>query len=319
MSETIARNVGPAGIEVAYERLGDPAAPPVLLIQGLGAQLVGWPDGFCAALVERGFHVIRYDNRDVGRSTHFHDAPEPDLPAVLAGDLSSASYRLSDLAADAVGLLDVLGIYSAHVVGASMGGFIAQTMAIERPDRVRSLISMLSTTGDPSVGQGDPETLRALFSGPKAVTRQEVMDQAVRSVALVGSPGYPSDPAEVAERAGLAYDRGYDPVGIARQAVACVASGDRTALLRRLDVPTLVLHGNDDLMCDPSGGVATATAIPGAELVLIDGMGHNFPPALWPELTDRIADLARRADRALAASVQLQGLSARPRWFNLGV
>lgn len=297
MSESIARNVGPAGIEVAYEQIGDPAAPPVLLIQGIAVQMLGWHEGFCTALAERGFHVIRFDNRDIGRSTHFDDAPEPDLPAVLAGDLSSASYTLSDMAADAVGLLDALGIDSAHVVGASMGGYIAQTMAIEHPQRVRSLTSMSSTTGDRSVGQATPQTLKALFSGPPAVTRQEVMDRMVPAITIVGSPGYPSDAAEVAERAGRAYDRGYDPVGIARQAVASVASGDRTERLRRLDVSTLVVHGRDDVMCPLSGGLATAAAIPGAGLLVIDGMGHNLPRALWPELTARIAQFAERADR----------------------
>jgi pimeloyl-ACP methyl ester carboxylesterase len=297
----IARNVGPAGIEVAYERIGDPAAPPVLLIQGLGAQLIGWPDGFCTALAERGLHVIRYDNRDVGRSTHFHDAPEPDLRAALAGDLSTVSYTLSDMAADAVGLLDALGLETAHIVGASMGGAIAQTLAIEHPARVRSLTSMMSTTGDMSVGQPTPETLRAVFSGPPAATRQEAVEQAIRTFAIVESPGYPTDEAEVTDRAGRAYDRGFDRVGIARQAIASVASGDRTDLLRRLDVPTLIVHGSDDVMCDPSGGRATAAAIPGAELLIIDGMGHNLPRALWPELTARIAQLAQRADRARTA------------------
>ena len=301
MSELIARNVGAAGIEVAYERIGDPAAPAVLLIQGIATQMIGWHEGFCTALAERGFHVIRFDNRDIGRSTHFHDAPKPDLPAVLGGDLSSASYTLSDMAADAVGLLDALGIGSAHVVGASMGGYIAQTIAIEHSHRVRSLTSMSSTTGDTSVGQATPETLKALFSGPPAVTRQEIIERMVRAIRIVGSPGYPSDESEVAERAGRAYDRGYDPVGIVRQAVASVASGDRTERLRQLDVPTLVLHGRDDVMCPMSGGLATAAAIPGAELVIIDGMGHNLPRALWPELTARIAQLAERTERSRIA------------------
>jgi pimeloyl-ACP methyl ester carboxylesterase len=301
VSETIVRNVGPAGIEIAYERIGDPAARPMLLIQGLGAQLIGWPEGFCAALAERGFEVIRYDNRDAGRSTHFRDAPAPDLPAVLAGDLSSASYTLSDMAADAVGLLDALELETAHLVGASMGGFIAQTVAIEHPDRVRSLTSIMSTTGDRSVGQATPETVRAVFSGPQVVTRQEAVDRAVRIFALLGSPGYPTAEAPIADRAGRAFDRGFDPVGVARQAVASVASGDRTELLRRLDLPTLVVHGTGDVMCDVSGGRATAAAIPGAELILIDGMGHDIPRALWPELTGRIADLAQRADNAHTA------------------
>jgi pimeloyl-ACP methyl ester carboxylesterase len=182
-----------------------------------------------------------------------------------------------------------------------MGGFIAQTVAIEHPARIRSLTSMMSTTGDMSVGQPTPQTLLAVFSGPQAVTRQEVVEQAIRAFAVVGSPAYPTDQAEVADRAGRAYDRGYDPVGIARQAIASVASGDRTELLRRLDVPTLVVHGSDDVMCDPSGGRATAAAIPGAELLMIDGMGHNLPRALWPELTARIARLAHEADRTRTA------------------
>ncbi|MFI6734790.1 alpha/beta fold hydrolase [Nonomuraea sp. NPDC050451] len=166
-----ALNVGPSGIEVAYERLGDPEAPPVLLVMGLGGQLINWPDGLCAELVDRGLHVIRFDNRDSGLSTHLHDAPQPDLEAALAGDASSASYTLSDMAADIVGLLDALGLDSAHVVGASMGGMIAQTLAIEHPGRVRSLTSMMSTTGDPSVGQARPETMAAFAAPPRSSPR----------------------------------------------------------------------------------------------------------------------------------------------------
>jgi pimeloyl-ACP methyl ester carboxylesterase len=294
MNEQIATNVGPAKIDIAYERIGDPEMPPVLLIQGLGAQLVGWPDGFCAALVERGLHVIRFDNRDVGRSSHLSNTPTPDLPAVLRGDLSSVSYTLSDMAADALGLLDVLGIDSAHLVGASMGGAIAQTVAIEHPDRIRSLTSMMSTTGDMKVGQPTPETMKAVFSGGPPVTRQDVIDRQVKAFLVVGSPGFPTVLDEVAASAARAYDRGgYDSIGLARQAIASVASGDRTERLRHLDLPTLIIHGLDDAMCDVSGGRATAAAIPQSKLVLIKGMGHSLPRGLWPEFSEHIADIVR--------------------------
>jgi pimeloyl-ACP methyl ester carboxylesterase len=268
-----AYKVGPAGIDIVYQRFGSPDAPVALLIMGVAAQSIHWPDAFCHALVEGGLQVIRFDNRDVGLSTHLTDAPPPNLPAALAGDLSSVSYTLSDMAADTVGLLDAVGFRQAHVVGASMGGAIAQTMAIEHPDRVRSLTSMMSTTGNMSVGQPSPDVLRAVFSGPPAATRDEVIQRMLRAFRVVGSPGYPSDENEIAARAGVAYDRCYDPIGVARQAVASVASGDRTERLRHLQVPTLVVHGLADHMCDVSGGRATAAAIPGAELVLSRGHG----------------------------------------------
>jgi pimeloyl-ACP methyl ester carboxylesterase len=302
LNEQIAKNVGPAHLDIAYEERGDPKHPPVLLVMGLAAQIVNWPLGFLQALVARDLHVVRFDNRDSGHSTHMHDAPPPDLPAVLEGDLSSASYTLSDMAADAVGLLDALKIGAAHVVGASMGGEIAQTIAIEHPTRVRSLTTMMSTTGDMSVGQPYPETMKALFGGPPARTREEVVARAVRSYAVIGSPAFPTDPAVVAEIAGLAYDRDYDEVAIARQAVAQVASGDRTELLRALDVPTLVLHGLADTLRDPSGGRATAAAIPGAELVLIDGMGHSLPPGLCERIADHIAAIVRKGEARVAGA-----------------
>ncbi len=291
-----ASNVGPAGIDIAYQRFGNSNAPVVLLIMGVGAQYIHWPDTFCHALVEGGLQVIRFDNRDVGLSTHMTGAPPPNLPATLGGDLSSVSYTLSDMAADAVGLLDVLGFKQVHIVGASMGGAIAQTMAIEHPDRVRSLTSMMSTTGNMSIGQPSPEVLRALFSGPPATTREEVIQQRLRASREVGSPSYPADEVEVAAQAGRAYDRSHDPIGVARQAIATVASGDRTERLRHLAVPTLVIHGIADRMCDVSGGKATAEAIPGAQLMLIDGMGHNLPPGLRSELAQRIAEFAWRAE-----------------------
>jgi pimeloyl-ACP methyl ester carboxylesterase len=266
----------------------------VLLIMGGGAQMISWPDDFCAALVSRGLQVIRFDNRDVGRSTHMSDAPPPNLQAALAGDLSSASYTLSDMAADTVGLLDALGVEQAHVVGASLGGSIAQTMAIEHPARIRSLTSMMASTGNMTVGQPSPDAMRELAGRPPAVTRDEVIQQMLQAFRVIGSPGYPMDEEEVAARVGRAYDRSHDPLGHARQAIAFVASGDRTERLRQLNVPTLVIHGLADGMCDVSGGRAVADAIPGAELVLIEGMGHNLPPGLRDQLAQRIANFVLR-------------------------
>jgi pimeloyl-ACP methyl ester carboxylesterase len=236
-ADETAFTVVPNGIGIAYQRLGNPEAPEVLLIMGAASQLIHWPDAFCHGLVERGLHVIRFDNRDSGLSTHIANAPAPDLPAVLAGDFRSVSYNLSDMAEDALGLMDALGIEKAHVVGASMGGQIAQTMAIEHPDRVRSLTSMMSTTGKMSVGQTSPEVLRQVFGAPPAVTRDEVIQHRLMAMRAVGSPGFPSDETEVAERVGRAYDRSHDPVGIARQAIATVASGDRTERLGQIRCP----------------------------------------------------------------------------------
>jgi pimeloyl-ACP methyl ester carboxylesterase len=296
LNEQIATSVGRSHIDIAYERRGDPTHPTVLLVMGIAAQLVHWPLGFLDALVARDLCVVRFDNRDAGHSTHMADAPPADLPAALRGDLSSASYTLSDMAADAVGLLDVLKVDAAHVVGASLGGAIAQTVAIEHPSRVRSLTTMMSTTGASGVGQVHPATMASVFGGPPAQTREQVVARAVAAFTIVGSPAFPSDPASVAEIARLAYDRDHDQAAIVRQAVASVASGDRTALLHALSVPTLVLHGLSDTMCDPSGGRATAAAIPGSELVLIEGMGHNFPPGLWQRIADHIATVVRRGE-----------------------
>jgi pimeloyl-ACP methyl ester carboxylesterase len=294
--EEMAVQVGHSGINIAYQRLGDLHAPVALLIMGVAGQSIHWPDSFCHALVSRGLQVVRFDNRDAGLSTHIADAPPPDLPAALSGDLRSASYTLSDMAADAVGLLGVLGVPKAHIVGASMGGQIAQMIAIEHPDRVISLTSMMSTTGNMSVGQPSREALRELFAGTPAISRDEVIQQSLRAIRVVGSPAYPSNEAEVAARAGRAYDRSHDPIGSARQAIATIASGDRTGRLRHVQAPTLVIHGLADRMCDVSGGRATAEAIPKAELVLIEGMGHDLPPALRSELATRIADFIWRVE-----------------------
>ncbi len=296
LNEQIAKGVGPARVDLAYERRGNPTDPPVLLIMGLGAQLVNWPTGFVDVLVAHGLHVIRFDNRDSGHSTHMSDAPKPDLAAALAGDLSSVSYTLSDMAADAIGLLDHLGIERAHIVGASMGGAIAQVMAIEHPNRVRSLTSMMFTTGKAGVGQMHPDAGKALFDGPPPETREEAIAQALRRAPIVRSPAYPTAPEEIAATTGLAWDRGHDQVAISRQAVAVVASGDRSEKLRELSVPALVVHGTHDVICDVSGGKATAAAIPGAELVLIDGMGHDLPSAVWNRIATHIAATVRRGE-----------------------
>ena len=295
MSVEIARGVGPGGIDIAYERFGEPNLPPVLLLMGLGTQMLGWPDGFCDALVARDVHVIRADNRDIGLSTHLTDAPAPDLAAIFRGDTASASYTLSDMAGDTVGLLDALDLDSAHLVGASMGGMIAQTVAIEHPHRVRSLTSIMSTTGDPSVGQSTRKAMAALLS-PPATTRQEAIERTVSILRVIGSPGFELDEADVRWRTGVAYDRGHDPVGVARQLAAIAASGDRTSALRSVSVPTLVLHGADDPLVNVSGGRATAEAIPGAEFVEFAGMGHHLSRELWGEIARHIGEHVARVE-----------------------
>jgi pimeloyl-ACP methyl ester carboxylesterase len=295
MSLKKALQVGSSNIEIAYEEFGDVNAPPVLLIMGAGAQMLNWHEDFCAELVSHGLRVIRFDNRDSGLSTHFHNAPMPDFKAALSGDMSSVSYNLSDMAADTVGLLDVLGLKSAHFVGASMGGFIAQMVAIEYPKRIRSLTTIMSTTGNPAVGQPAPDTMR-LMGGTPPSTREEVMEQAVKNLRVVGSPNYPLDEDDIRQRAGIAYDRSYDRLGMVRQAVAVIASGDRTTRLQSIKVPTLVIHGDSDRMCDVSGGKAIAEAIKGAELVIIEGMGHNFPRPLSSKITSLITNLVHRVE-----------------------
>ncbi len=282
-------------VELAWEAFGDRGDPPLLLIMGLATQMLGWPDGFCAALADRGWWVVRYDNRDVGLSTHLHDAPLPDLGAAMAGDTSSASYTLADLAQDAVGLLDALRLPSAHVVGASMGGMVAQELAIRHPERVRSLTSIMSTTGDRAVGAATQEATAVLLA-PPATTREEAVERTLRVYGVIGSPGHELDERALRERAELSWERGHDTAGAGPQQLAVLASPDRTPALRELRVPTLVLHGADDALVDVSGGRATAAAVPGAELVVLDGWGHDVPRALWPELVERISAHAARAE-----------------------
>jgi pimeloyl-ACP methyl ester carboxylesterase len=281
-------------IDIAYETLGDPADPPVLLIHGLGGQLLDWPNGFCARLVERRLYVIRFDNRDVGLSSH-SEAPPPDLDAALSGDTSTVLYTLDEMAGDAAGLIEALGLQSAHVVGFSLGGMIAQTLAIGHPARVRSLTSISSSTGNSEVGRATDAAL-ALLTVPPVPTRDGAMDRAVVASRIVGSPAYPTDEAELRTEAARAFDRAFDPVGFTHQLAASFVQADRTEDLGRVGVPTLVIHGAEDPLVQVSGGQATAAALPGAELVVIEGMGHDLPQALYPEIADHIADLVRRAE-----------------------
>jgi pimeloyl-ACP methyl ester carboxylesterase len=288
------------GIEIAYETFGDPADETILLIMGLGVQMLGWDEEFCRLLAGRGYRVVRFDNRDVGHSTKIEGGPPPDVMAAVAGDGSSASYLLDDMADDCVGLLDELGLEAAHVVGASQGGMIAQAVAIRHPRRVLSLVSIMSTTGERAVGQPHPEAIPALLTRPPA-GRDGFIDFVVEAWKVIGSPGFPADESALRARAGASYDRGIFPDGTARQLVAIIASGDRTEALQQLDLPATVIHGTSDVLVDVSGGRATAAAIPGARLELIEGMGHDLPRELWPRFVELIVETAERA-RARAAS-----------------
>jgi pimeloyl-ACP methyl ester carboxylesterase len=294
-SEESVQNVGPSKIRMVYQRFGNPAFTPVFLIMGAGAQMINWPEGFCLELAGHDLHPIRFDNRDAGLSTHFSDAPVPDFAAIQSGGFSTVAYTLSDMAADTVGLMDALGYDSVHLVGASMGGMIAQTVAIEYPHRVRSLTSIMSTTGDTSVGQPDYSVLANLGSPPYD-DRQAYIDWQIKSRKALGSPKYPLDEKVTAEIAGIAWDRNHDPLGMMRQAVSVIKSGDRTEKLRSMKIPTLVIHGENDKMIDISGGRAVAAAIPGAELATFEGMGHELPEPLWPVFAEKITNLIHRAE-----------------------
>ena len=281
------------GIDVWYETAGDPDGPALLLVMGLGAQLIDWPVGFVDQLAGHGFRVVLFDNRDAGLSTPLDDLGLPDIPAILGGDPASVAYRLTDLAADAAGLLKGLGIERAQVVGASMGGMIAQQLTIDQPDLVAGLTSIMSTTGEPGVGMPRPEAA-ATLSRPPARSRAEAIANAVAGSRVIGSPGYPAPQAELERRAGAKYDRGYRPQGTLRQYAAILGSPDRTEGLRDVRVPTLVIHGADDPLIPVDGGEATAAAVPEAELLVIPGMGHDLPAQLWSRMTDAIAANARR-------------------------
>ncbi|MER6050555.1 alpha/beta hydrolase [Streptomyces sp. NPDC001793] len=281
-----------AEVSITYEGFGDPGDPPVLLVMGFGAQMLAWHADFCRALADRGRYVIRYDNRDCGLSTKFDHHPVDMgqfIAAVSSGDIPAAlamvPYRLLDMAGDGLGLLNALGIERAHVVGASMGGMIAQTMAIACPERVLTLTSMMSSTGESEYGRASPEAQAVLF-GPKPTDREAYVAAAVKE--LVWASKRYGNAAVLRELAAESYDRSYYPAGIGRQLGAMILSGSRADALRELRVPTLVIHGSDDTLIDPSGGRRTAELVPGAELLLVPDMGHDRPRELWPRLIDAL-------------------------------
>ena len=283
--ETVA-DVG-RGIELCYDQTGSPADPPLLLIAGLGQQLHSWPDDFVTALAGRGYCVTRFDNRDAGRSTHMTYRP-PNPAAMLRGGDRRHQYHLGDMARDTTGLMDVLGYSDAHLVGISMGGMIAQTVAAHHPRRARTLTSIMSTTGARRLGRPALSTWRRMLTSRPPRTKAAAMDRAANIFSHIGSHGFPFDEHAVREYAGIAWDRDPSPAGIARQLAAIFASGDRTAELAQIEVPSLVIHGDRDRMVHPTGGAATAKAITGARLETIVGLGHDLPIGAWSRIIDLI-------------------------------
>ncbi len=288
------------GLELEYESFGDPRDPTVLLIMGLGAQLLSYPEPFCEEIVSRGFRTIRYDNRDTGLSTWFDAAGNPDFSALLAGQPAPVPYTLDDMAADAVGLLDFLGVKNAHVVGTSMGGMIAQQVAISYPERVLSLTSIMSHIGGRDATPPTPEATATLYSRPPT-DRDAYIEYSVEVSRVHRGPSF--DEARVRDGAALAFDRAFHPAGTARQFAAIVAAPSRREGLRGLSVPTLVIHGVEDPLVPVENGRLTAELVPGSELLLMPGVGHDLPPAWWSRMADAIVANARRGHTQVGVGV----------------
>jgi len=280
------------GIQLCYETFGDRANPPLVLIMGLATQMIVWDDEFCALLAARGFWVVRFDNRDIGMSTRFPKARTPRLAELILAQATRIKFRvpytLRDMAADTVGLMDALGIRSAHVVGASMGGMIAQELAILYPSRVRTMTSIMSSTGDPKLPGPKPRAL-AVLSKKIPLDRDGYIREYVHTWSVLAGDHFPFDSERTARQGAASYDRGINPPGVARQMMAIIASGNRRKALRGVTVPTLVIHGTADPLVPDDGGRDTALTIPGARLLLIEGMGHSFPREVWPRIIDAIA------------------------------
>ena len=280
------------GIRIAYDTFGDRSHPAILLIAGNGAQTLFWDAAFCEALVQNGLFVIRFDNRDAGLSTKFDAAGAPDImaaiQAAMAGNPVEAAYSLDDMADDAVGLLDALGIEKAHICGASMGGMIAQALALRHPGHVLSLTSIMSCTGNPEVPQGKPEAIAAVVAPPPR-ERGAYVAHNMNVWRKIWSPGFPFEEERARTFLEQSFDRCYCPEGMARQNVAVIAGGNRKAALAAVRVPALVIHGTDDPLIPVEAGKDTAQAIPGARLLTIAGMGHDMPKGVWPEIVDAIS------------------------------
>jgi len=291
------------GIELEYETFGPEAGEPLLLIMGLGQQLTRWPVSLIDQLVVEGFGVIRYDNRDIGLSSSLNPVATPDLPTVFAalaaGQDPGAPYLLADMADDAAGLLDALGIARAHVAGVSMGGMIGQMLAARHPDKVLSLVSVMSTTGNPAVPPASPEAQAVLFARPAALDLESLTDHALKAQVAIQSPAWPVDPQTERPLLRAAIQRAYNPAGVLRQMIAVIASGDRREALKTIAAPTVVLHGAADPLVPVEGGHDTAATIPGAELRIIEGMGHDLPAAVHEAFVEAVKTAAARA-RALA-------------------
>jgi pimeloyl-ACP methyl ester carboxylesterase len=295
------------GIDIEYESFGRDSDPLILLIMGFGAQLIFWPDSLCEGLAAKGFRVVRFDNRDIGKSTHLAGQPTPDPRAlfaeVMAGKRPDVPYTLDDMADDSVGLMDALGVDRAHIVGASMGGMIAQLVAINHPNRTKSLVSIMSTTGRRDLPSGNPETLSVLFRPPNGTSREDLIEASILVQKAVSGPGFPLSEGEMRARAERRTDYApFDLSGIARQSAALIVAPPRNALLRELRRPVLVLHGADDLVLPAAAAKDTAASIPGAELVIVPGMGHDFASALVPVYLKHIGDFVSKVEAGTAVA-----------------
>lgn len=303
------------GIELYYETFGADDAQPLVLIMGLGAQMILWDTEFCEQLADRGFRVVRFDNRDVGLSTRLDDLPVPNVRRMMVrsavGIGVQSPYSLVDMATDTVGLMDALGIEDAHVVGSSMGGMIAQTIAAHYPRRVRTLTSIMSHTGQFAAIMATPRAVKSLMM-PRPRTREQAIEMYIRTFEVIGSPGFEPDHERMRDIGGQCWDRGQSPRGFLRQMAAILAAGNRRAAVRTITAPTLVVHGSDDPLIRPLGAHLTARAIRGSHLRIIEGMGHDLPRGAWPEVLDAITDLAHgRLEATPRTAPPLRALFAR--------